>query len=224
VSKGLITTLAMFGQYVFPAAFMLGSIISIIDSFRIRRLYGRVASSSEASFLNELTWENFERLVGEYYRRTGFTVSRVGGEGADGGVDLVLKKDNETHLVQCKKWKAYKVGVQPVREFYGVMVSRGAAGGYFVTSGEYTSEALSFARGLNLELVDGRKLKKMIDVARKSQNNTVVGSQVDPANVAPKCPKCGSAMQKKTARKGANAGREFWGCAEFPQCTGTRSV
>ncbi|WP_277059062.1 restriction endonuclease, partial [Trichlorobacter lovleyi] len=99
------------------------------------------------------------RLIAEYYRRSGFQVTREGGNGPDGGIDLVLRQKTETYLVQCKQWKAYKVGVQPVREFYGVMASRGAAGGYFVTSGEYTEEAKSFVLGLNVELVDGRKLR-----------------------------------------------------------------
>ena len=36
----------------------------------------------------------------------------------------------------------------------------------------------------------------------------------------PSCPKCGSAMQKRAAKKGANAGNEFWGCSCFPKCRG----
>jgi len=55
-----------------------------------------------------MSWEDFERLVGEYYRCSGFQVTREGGNGPDGGMDLVLRKDGETHLVQCKQWKAYK--------------------------------------------------------------------------------------------------------------------
>ena len=36
----------------------------------------------------------------------------------------------------------------------------------------------------------------------------------------PDCPKCARPMVRRTARKGANAGREFWGCTEFPRCRG----
>ena len=39
---------------------------------------------------------------------------------------------------------------------------------------------------------------------------------------APRCPKCGQPMRKVIARKGANAGSAFWGCASYPACTGTR--
>ena len=41
---------------------------------------------------------------------------------------------------------------------------------------------------------------------------------------APLCPKCGGGMRKVVARKGRNAGREFWSCVAYPDCTGTRSV
>lgn len=32
------------------------------------------------------------------------------------------------------------------------------------------------------------------------------------------CPKCGGAMLLRTASKGANAGRQFWGCSNYPKC------
>ena len=37
----------------------------------------------------------------------------------------------------------------------------------------------------------------------------------------PSCPKCGRPMVRRTARRGANEGSEFWGCPEFPRCRGT---
>lgn len=44
------------------------------------------------------------------------------------------------------------------------------------------------------------------------------------AELAPRCPKCEQPMVRRTARRGANAGREFWGCSEFPRCRGIVSV
>ena len=82
-------------------------------------------------------------------------MAESGGGGADGGVDLVLTRDGEKHLVQCKQWRAFKVGVDVVRELYGVMAAKGAAGGFVVTSGRFTDEAQDFARGRNVQLVDG---------------------------------------------------------------------
>jgi restriction system protein len=40
----------------------------------------------------------------------------------------------------------------------------------------------------------------------------------------PACPACGEGMVLRTARKGARAGSRFWGCADYPRCTGTRPL
>jgi len=41
---------------------------------------------------------------------------------------------------------------------------------------------------------------------------------------AAKCPKCGRPLRKMVARKGRNAGNEFWGCSGFPECDYTKNV
>ncbi|MCH8493433.1 MAG: NERD domain-containing protein [Idiomarina sp.] len=33
-----------------------------------------------------------------------------------------------------------------------------------------------------------------------------------------KCPKCGSSLVLRKAKRGANAGKEFWGCSGYPKC------
>lgn len=39
---------------------------------------------------------------------------------------------------------------------------------------------------------------------------------------SPRCSICGSAMVRRTAQRGSNAGRDFWGCSRFPidECPG----
>lgn len=225
MAKGLFTTMAMFGQFVLPIAFGFGALLSAVTAMRQKKIYDKVATRPGIAALNDMSWSDFERLVSEYYRRKGFQVTREGGNGPDGGIDLVLRQGNETYLVQCKQWKAYKVGVQPVREFYGVMSSRGVAGGYFVTSGEYTDDAKAFAQGLNITLIDGRTLRQMIDVAGKSGTSAVATpTSTRTESATPICPKCNSEMKRRVARQGANAGKEFWGCVAYPKCNGIRPI
>ena len=109
--------------------------------------------------------------------------------------------------MQCKQWKAFKVGVQQVREFYGVMAAAGAAGGYFVTSGVYTDDAKEFAQGLNLELVDGKKLKLMLAAVEKTESLPFVTPEkplvTAPSPLAtPSCPRCGAEMKIWSASRG----------------------
>lgn len=47
-----------------------------------------------------------------------------------------------------------------------------------------------------------------------------LATEADERLEAPACPKCSSAMLRRTAKGGENAGREFWGCPKFPSCRG----
>jgi restriction system protein len=139
-----------------------------------------------------------------------------------------LRKGGQTFLVQCKQWKAFKVGVDVVRQLYGVMAARGATGGFVVTSGRFTDEAGSFADGRNLTLVDGPRLAAMLASARsakeRSGGRAVPIDRVTSATATPACPSCGSPMTPRTAKRGPNAGSAFWGCSTYPACKGTRAV
>lgn len=140
VASQLGKTLAIFGQYLLPIAFLIGAGISAYRRHERVSLFTGAQGGSSPSVLNGMTWQEFEMLVGEAFRRREYMVSETGGGGADGGVDLVLRKDGEKLLVQCKQWKAFKVGVTTIRELYGVMAAGGAAGGFVVTSGVFTQD------------------------------------------------------------------------------------
>ena len=38
----------------------------------------------------------------------------------------------------------------------------------------------------------------------------------------PSCPDCEKTMVLRSARRGRNAGGQFWGCSDYPRCKGTR--
>ena len=166
--------------------------------------------------LRDISWREFEELVGEAYRRRGYAVAETGGGGADGGVDLVLSKGGERILVQCKHWKVQKVSVKVVRELFGVVSAEGATGAILISSGTYTQEAKEFAKANSIELVDGAQLMRLI---AEVQRNPKVVTSVEMSNL---CPICGAEMVLRTARKGANAGNKFWGCSTYPGCRGTK--
>jgi restriction system protein len=228
VQRSLISAFALAGQFVVPFICLLGAVVSVLKRQKRKALRAEVTHSASADVLNGMNWHEFEMLVGEAFRLQGYTVSETGAAGPDGGVDLVLRKGSEVFLVQCKQWKAYKVTVEIVRELYGVMAARGAAGGFVVTSGTFTADAHAFAQGRNVKLVDGAKLHGLLQQARASARRsgrtpTPSAKEVSiPVAAVPSCPVCKSSMVRRKARKGANAGSEFWGCPQYPACRGTR--
>ena len=174
--------------------------------------------------LRSLSWQQFEQLVGEAYRRRGYDIEERGGGGADGGVDLVLRGQGETVLVQCKRWKTQQVGVDKVRELFGVVTAERADRGILVTSGHFTRPAIAFATGKAIELVDGPALAKLVQDVQPTQSPLVEESVLQPSPALVECPTCGSDMILRTAKRGANAGSQFYGCSQYPKCRGTRAV
>ncbi|MET4575088.1 restriction endonuclease [Ottowia thiooxydans] len=249
----MVQTLATFGQYLLPVLCLIGALASALRRRRRHALFDSTSSSSSPDALQGMSWQQFEVLVGEGFRRRGYAVKELGGGGADGGVDLVVTKAGEKSFVQCKQWKAFKVGVSTVRELYGVMAAHGASGGFVVTSGRFTKEALAFAQGRNIQLMDGAALMSLLREARgKGDGNTSSpslgskspGSQnLNPQGLTPPateltipaaktvipteppCPRCSKPMVRRVAKQGPAAGKAFWGCSEFSGgCRGTRDI
>ncbi len=179
--------------------------------------------------IRDLSWPEFERLVCEAYRRQGYLAEGVGGTSGDGGVDIELTGYGEKVVVQCKQWRAYKVGVTTIRELLGVVVSRRATKGIVVTSGRFTREAERFAeQNRELELVDGPRLAALVAGVRVSPQRLDTAppppTAAAPLTTKPSCPSCGTGMVLRSARKGRSAGSQFWGCPSYPVCRGTRPL
>lgn len=212
--KAMAKALPQYASYV-AGLFLILAAISAFNSWRKGELFDR---QTGIETIRSVSWQEFEELVGEAYRRKGYRVKESGGGGADGGVDLVLKKNGETLLVQCKHWRQDKVGVKVVRELYGVVTAENATGGIVISSGAFTQETTDFARGKPLELIGGTELVKMVGDLRKAR--TPVSHQPR----AIQCPLCGNEMVLRTAKKGPNAGEKFWGCSTYPKCRGTKAL
>ncbi len=203
------------GQFIAPLLCVIAAGVSFARERHRTGLLRSVTSGQAADAIDALTWQDFEQLIGKAFALDGYRVVETGG-GPDGGVDLILRRGNEKFLVQCKHWKAYKVGVEIVRELYGVMTAKGAAGGFVVTSGRFSRDAQAFAQGRNIRLIDGPKLHSMLQRIQAGQMQAPYSTPVS----SPVCPLCGSRMVKRQATRGRYAGKEFWGCQSYPACRG----
>jgi four helix bundle suffix protein len=64
--------------------------------------------------------------------------------------------------------------------------------------------------------------REQLTAARLTERDRQKGLPAQPKEQAPPCPLCQKAMRLRTARQGANAGSQFWGCTGYPECKGTR--
>ena len=154
-------------QYLVPVAFLISSVVSVFRRRKRAGLLAGVAVSDSITALNDMSWHEFEMLVGEAFRVQGYGVVETA-SGADGGVDLVLANGPDTYFVQCKQWRDRPVGVKTVRELYGAVAAQHATGGFVVTSGRFTAPAVEFAKVPNLTLIDGRQLHAMIQMVHRA--------------------------------------------------------
>ncbi len=175
--------------------------------------------------LRAMSWRELEQLVSEAYRRQGYQVQETGQGGADGGIDLVLRRNGQVTLVQCKHWRTQRVGAPVVREQFGLLTHHRAAAVIIVTTGDFTPEAKAFAEGKPFELMAGPELLALVQsVQRQSASDvpTPATSTNPPATASePACPMCASPMVRRTARQTKTV---FFGCSRFPECRGTRPI
>lgn len=187
-------------------------------------------SQSDLDSIASLDWRQFEQLVGEAFRRQGYGIEETGQGGADGGVDLVLRRGGKTTLVQCKRWRQRQVNVSTVREMWGLLSHHGADAIKIVCVGDYTTDARHFARGKAIELITGADLVRLVAAGRDGESarasswtqmaRATTESKLPLAEpVAPTCPKCSTDMTMRSNRRN---GQRFWGCTRYPQCRGTR--
>lgn len=185
--------------------------------------------AAAAACLDTLSWDSFELLVGEIYRRKGYKVAISSALGADGGQDLILRKDGRLMVVQCKKLaRDNRVTASQMRDFFGLLTSEGASEGYFVTTGYFSADAKRFAEGKPIMLIDWEAFDILgKEVSAAGENLFKVSSWIDSfaadaLSLDPKCPFCLSAMKLRTTR----VGKQLWGCTRFAadRCKGVRDI
>lgn len=111
--------------------------------------------------LFNLTPVQFEQWVkNNIFKKEGWDVEETKITG-DGGIDLILKRNDEHSIAQCKRFKS-TVGEPLLRDFYGAMTSEGVSRGYFVTTGVFTLQAQKFAEDKPIVLIDRRVLAQRL--------------------------------------------------------------
>lgn len=153
--------LVLFQYHLWIGGFF--AVLTLITYFidkKSERLFYAVNSLQD---LKNISWEDFELVVGETFRKDGYSVTQRGGAQADGGIDLEAHKVFSRTIVQCKHWKKSQVGVQIVREMYGVLIHEGAKEVYIVTCGKFSKDAKEFAKNKPIILVDGKELLEWMD-------------------------------------------------------------
>ena len=134
------------------------------------RLHGQLAADLLMQ-VKEGSPEFFERLVVDLLLALGYGGSRLDagrtvGKSGDGGIDGVINEDRlglDVIYIQAKRWENV-VGRPEIQRFAGALQGQRARKGVFITTSEFTREAIDYARAIDTKivLVDGKLLAKLM--------------------------------------------------------------
>ncbi len=120
---------------------------------------------SSAGFFEQLVVELLLAMgYGGSLREAGSAIGRSGDEGIDG----IIKEDRlglDVIYLQAKKWEG-TVGRPEIQKFVGALHGKRAKKGVFITTGNFSSEAIEYVGNIEpkVVLIDGRQLAEfMID-------------------------------------------------------------
>ncbi len=116
----------------------------------------RIAGTLER--LRGMGWDEFSTAIEAAYRREGYTVNRLGG----GQADLELVQGARVTLVACKRWKAARTGVEPLRELVAARRARDAHECVWVSAGELSDQAQAYAGQMGVRLLVGTELGTLL--------------------------------------------------------------
>jgi hypothetical protein len=103
--------------------------------------------AADPEMLDQLEWRDLERMMARILEGLGFKVTLTP-PSKDGGKDLVLiysaAKSDLSVIIELKHWRSQKkVGPTSVADFLQVIIKEGRAGGLFISTSGFTSEAFS---------------------------------------------------------------------------------
>ena len=116
----------------------------------------RVAQTVAA--VSAMTWKDFSSKLEAAYRRDGYDVARVEALGAD----FEMRKAGRKTLVNAKRWKASRTGVEPLRELLSARDQREADEIVFIAAGQVSEQAARLIAEKRIRLMQGEDLARLL--------------------------------------------------------------
>ena len=166
ISIAVFAGFALLARALLPAAYVWAGLFGglpflVIGVIAARRQWLAPKPAQLAQQLERLSamaWRDFAKAVTEAYTRQGFVVTAFQGVGAD----LQLVKAGRTTLVSCKRWKAAKLGVEPLRELVAARQRQDASLCACLTLGQLSDTAQTYAKAEGVQVVDAEALATLM--------------------------------------------------------------
>ncbi len=133
-------------------------VISAYVAYRQLRTVSPGKVEERLQALRELSWEPFNAIVTDAYRRNGYEVAPVN----KSSFDFTLTKQGRVTLLQCRRWKVKQLGAGPLEDLVKAVASEDAHNAICVCAGDFTPRAREFVAGKPVSLVHGIELAALV--------------------------------------------------------------
>jgi restriction system protein len=132
------------------------AVIAAVVAWRQLRAPSSRKVAARLNALRALPREEFSAALSAAFRRQGYEVHA----GRDG--ELELSRAGRTSLVDCRRWKATRTGIEPLRELHAAAQARKADECIYVAAGEVTDTARAFAARNQVRLMTEKDLVEIL--------------------------------------------------------------
>lgn len=147
-------------EYALPA--MLSSlpfvVVAAVAAWKQWRAPSPAQVSKAMQRLQAMNAREFAGAIEAAFRAQGHDVRRLDGPGAD----LELSKGARRTVVAYRRWKAARLGVEPLRELQTAQRRLAADACLIVSTGEPSEQAADFLRASNAQLIDSHELARLM--------------------------------------------------------------
>ncbi|HEY9319998.1 MAG TPA: restriction endonuclease [Achromobacter sp.] len=134
------------------------AVISIMAAYKQLRAPSDTRVQAVAEAAAAMSWADFANTVEAGFKRDGCEVQRLQTPGAD----FALSKDGHVAIVSAKRWKAARVGVDPLRELQAAREKRGAREAIYIALGDVSDNAWQYAKSQGVSLMTAPELAKLL--------------------------------------------------------------
>ncbi|WP_052342821.1 restriction endonuclease [Bacillus sp. EB01] len=126
----------------------------------------RVLRGSAYQKLMTMNSAEFEKYIADLFTCKGYTAELTPLTG-DGGKDIILRKNKEVSVVECKRYsETNKISRPDIQKFHSALIDMNAKEGYFVTTGYFTEPAMKYCIDKPIKLIDLPRLMELIEETR----------------------------------------------------------
>lgn len=134
------------------------AVISIMAAYKQLRAPSGARVQAVVQTAAAMSWADFADTVEAGFKRDGCEVQRLQTPGAD----FALSKDGHVAIVSAKRWKAARVGVEPLRELQAAREKRGAREAIYIALGDVSENAWAYAKSQGVSLMTAPELAKLL--------------------------------------------------------------